>query len=40
MSKHEAKIAVIEMAISTLFKIRIEDTEERKERKSGTHRFI
>jgi hypothetical protein len=31
MSRREVKIAAVEMAISTLLKIRIEDTQERKE---------
>ena len=35
MSKREAKNAAFEMAINTLFKIRIGDTEERKEQASA-----
>jgi hypothetical protein len=35
MSKREAKIVAVEMAISTLLEIKIEDTEEQKERQSA-----
>ena len=35
MCKREAKIAAFEMAINTLFKIRIGDTEERRKRESA-----
>ena len=35
MSKREVKIFAVEIAISTLLKIRIEDTQERKERESA-----
>ena len=34
MSKREVKIFAVEIAISTLLKIRIEETQERKERES------
>ena len=34
MSKREVKIFALEIAISTLLKIRIEDAQERKERES------
>lgn len=35
MSKREVKMATVDMAISTLLKIRIEDTEEHKEKESA-----